>query len=276
MRGPFREYWFECANCGYLASNFVPVIGHLPAHDRIDEDARLNALRQLRKANFDRILDVLSNLTSSELLSLLEVGYGDGWFLLAAADRGYKTLGLEPDPVIARNAKDKGLDVIEGYFPDALPRQAQFDLIVFNDVFEHLPDPQSAVQACFTSLRPGGMLVLNLPNSKGIFFHIARVLSFLGFSAPLDRMWQRGFPSPHISYFHPQALASLLIRFGFTEIYRGNLSSLSQKGLWGRLTFYRGLSRLYSVFLFPIFYLLAPLLKLFPADISLQVFRKES
>ncbi len=274
MKGPFRGYWFECVNCGYLASNLAPAIGQSNVHETIDETARLDALRQLREGNFERMLDLQARLTPNESLSLLEVGCGHGWFLQAAAQRGYQTLGIEPDPVIAEHARASGQNVIVGYFPDALPEQARFDLIAFNDVFEHLPDPQAAAQACFTCLRPGGMLLLTLPSNKGVLFRVARLLSWLGFSGPLDRMWQRGFPSPHISYFHPEALAALLLRYGFREVHRGSLPSLSRKGLWNRLTYDRQSSRFQSALLFPILYLLAPVLKLLPADIAFQVFRR--
>jgi hypothetical protein len=100
-------------------------------------------------------------------------------------------LGNEPDPATAPHARSIGLDVIEGYLTDAPSLQARFDLIAFNDVFEHLPDPKSAALASSACLRPGGMLLLTLPSSKGALFRIARTLSTLGFSGPLDRMWQR-------------------------------------------------------------------------------------
>lgn len=274
MNGPFRGYWFECTNCGFLASNLAPAIGQQEAHETIDEESRLQALQPLRESNFEQMLDRQARLTPTESLSLLEVGCGHGWFLQAAASRGYRTLGIEPDPVIAAHAKSIGLDVIEGYFPDALSPQARFDLIAFNDVFEHLPDPKSAALASFACLRPGGMLLLTLPSSKGALFRIARTLSALGFSGPLDRMWQRGFPSPHISYFHPQALASFLLGYGFREVYRGSLPSLSRAGLWKRLTYDRQTSRFKAALLFPMLYLLSPIIQLFPADISFQVFRK--
>lgn len=274
MNGPFRGYWFECTNCGYLASNLAPAIGQPSAHESIDEAARLQALQLLRESNFEQMLDRQARLTPNGSLSLLEVGCGHGWFLQAAGRRGYRTLGIEPDPMIAAHARSIGLDVIEGYFPDALSTQSHFDLIAFNDVFEHLPDPKSAARASFACLRPGGMLLLTLPSSKGALFRIARVLSSFGFSGSLDRMWQRGFPSPHISYFHPQALASFLLGFGFREVYRGSLPSLSRTGLWKRLTYDRQASRFKAALLFPLLYLLAPIIQLFPADIAFQVFRK--
>ena len=45
-----------------------------------------------------------------------------------------------------------------------------FDAIIFNDVFEHLPDPIDAIVAVERLLADDGILVLNLPSSDGLFF----------------------------------------------------------------------------------------------------------
>jgi SAM-dependent methyltransferase len=38
-----------------------------------------------------------------------------------------------------------------------------FDLIVSNDVMEHIPDPQKALQECFRVLKPGGEVLATFP-----------------------------------------------------------------------------------------------------------------
>lgn len=274
MSGPFRSYWFECRHCGFLASNLPPAIGQASAHKAIDEASRLNALKSLRLLNFERVLDQLALLDTSENLSLLDVGCGHGWFLQAAARRGYTTLGIEPDVVIAAQAQAAGLDVISGFFPHDLPPGARFDIITFNDVFEHLPAPQEAADACFTRLRPHGLLAVTLPSSKGILFRIARALSAIGVHGPLDRLWQRDFPSPHLSYFHPEGLASFLLAHGFREVHGGSLPSVSRQGLWQRLRYDRRSSVISSAALYVLLYLLIPVLGLLPVDISFQVFQR--
>ncbi len=43
----------------------------------------------------------------------------------------------------------KGLPARKGYFPDALDKKEKFDVIVFNDVIEHIPNIEGALASCF-------------------------------------------------------------------------------------------------------------------------------
>ena len=274
MRGPFDGFWYECRQCGFLASNLASTVGEVCGDITIDEGSRREALKHLRHSNFERILDELVLLNVRKQAKLLDVGCAHGWFLQAAKRRGYRAIGIEPDSEVVTEAVNSGLDVIPGFFPRDLPPDCVFDVITFNDVFEHLRDPRGAADACFEHLTPGGLLVLTLPNNKGALFRIARALNMIRVVGPFDRLWQRGFPSPHISYFDPTSLASFLQSAGFQEIYRNRLSSVMQEGLWQRLRYDRRSSIFLSLIVYLALYLLRPVLTLLPPDISFQVFQR--
>jgi SAM-dependent methyltransferase len=270
----WRHDWcFACPACGYLASNLSPRIGDRASSDVLDEEHRVLALVSLRRKNFDRILDRIDSMTSPDRRSLLEVGCAHGWFLDAAAQRGYAVHGIEPDAPIGALASGKGHEVTIGFFPDALPPGARFDIIVFNDVLEHLPDPRAALAACLRRLEHGGLLVLNLPSSNGVFFRLAAFLDRMRLSGPFERMWQKGFPSPHLSYFHPDVLTRLAQREGFTEIYRGELDTLDRRGLWQRLRLDRRSSLPGATIAWLGIMALTPLSGLFASDIALQIYK---
>ncbi len=274
MVGPHRGYWFECRRCGFLASELSPSIGDHACHITGDEAYRRQALDELRHLNFERILDDLQQHRTTQPSTLLDVGCAHGWFLQAASRRGYVATGLEPDPTMVAQARQKGLSIISGFFPQDLPSQARFDVITCHDVFEHLPSLHDAAATCFERLTPGGFLVMTLPSSKGILFRLARLLSRLGVHGPLDRMWQRGFPSPHLSYFHPGILVDMLQAHNFREVHRSTLPSFTRKGLWQRLRYDRRSSLLTSAVQWFALGALSPLLSLFPSDISLHFFRR--
>jgi len=274
MTGPYQNYWFECRQCGFLASTLKPTIGGQDRSSPVDENLRRMALDQLRHQNFERVLNRIQQSWSGHQGHLLDVGCAHGWFLEAAGRRGYIATGIEPDPVIADQTRLSGQKVMTGFFPEDLPPQETFDIITFLDVFEHLCAPNEAAAACFQRLTPGGLLVLVVPNCKGILFRLARLFSRLGWQSPLDRLWQRGFPSPHLSYFHPAILAELLRLHGFTEIQRSNLPSFSRQGLWHRLRYDRRSSIFLSALQLFLLTILSPTQSLFTSDISLQVFSR--
>jgi SAM-dependent methyltransferase len=207
--------------------------------------------------------------------ALLDVGCAHGWFLKAASGRGYETTGVEPDAGMVALARMAGLDVRSGFFPDALEPETVFDVITFNDVFEHLPDVDAALDACRERLRKGGLVVLNIPNSGGAVFRVASLLDRIGIRGPLDRLWQKDFPSPHLSYFNPDCLAALMRLHGFRELYRGELATVELQGLWQRLRYDRTSSLPASLLTWLGVSLAFPVLHLLTSDISLLVFVKE-
>jgi SAM-dependent methyltransferase len=169
------------------------------------------------------------------------------------------------------------VNIIKGYFPGDLGPDAKFDVIVFNDVFEHLPNPHEAMGSIAERLNSGGALVINIPNSEGFFYRTASMLDVLGIPGPLRRMWQVNFPSPHISYFNPASLARLAGRSGLTEVHRSTLSSVTVDGLWQRLRHVRHLQPanvVVSAGVWMAVAALSPVISRLPSDVSLQIFKK--
>ena len=115
--------------------------------------------------------------------------------------------------------------------------------------------------------------MINLPSSRGTIFRTAACLDRFGVHAPYERLWQKGFPSPHRSYFHPEALSRLAQREGLREVFRDTLESFHLQGLWQRLRFDRGMPLWLGVSTWICVVAAAPLLRHLPSDISLQMFR---
>jgi len=274
MGQSLKNWIFACKSCGFLMSSLQPRIEASSFDTSIDEGSRFNALEQLRINNFRRILTQLSTIAPAHGKRLLDVGCAHGWFLDIATQLGFIVNGIEPDPGISILAAKSDRRVWQGFFPDDLPEDQRFDVIVFNDVFEHLPYPSQAIAACHHLLEKGGILVINIPNSNGVFYRLAELLSRLGISTPLERMWQKQFPSPHLSYFNPSQLKQLAEENGFIECHRSTLPSIELKGLWTRLRYDRSTSFLYSALVWLGVVAFFPLIRILPADISLQMFRK--
>jgi SAM-dependent methyltransferase len=240
MRPDVLEGAFRCPACGLYRSDF-PVAINLAEDDRLDEARRERALKPLRVANFSRLIAACRPHLPAGA-SLLDVGCAHGWFLQAAAEAGYRATGLEPDREVAARARAEGAPVIQGFFPDATPAGATYDAISFNDVFEHLPDPHAMAEAVRERLKPGGLLILNLPLAEGAVFRLARIAGRLGLRGPLGRMWQQGLPSPHLAYYSADTLLRLMAAHGFTPVARGRLASMTTRGLWPRIRYDRSVS----------------------------------
>lgn len=263
---------FRCRPCGFYRSAF-PVEINRTAEDRLDETRRERALKALRVANFARLLDAAAPHLAPAA-TLLDVGSAHGWFLEAAAARGYRVTGLEPDHEVAVRASAAGAPVIEGFFPDALAPGATFDAISFNDVYEHLPDPHAMAEAARARLNPGGVLILNLPMAEGVVFQASRLAARFGASGPLARMWQEGLPSPHLAYYTRRALLTLMRGHGFETLAQGRLPSMTTRGLWARIRYDRSVSAVKAAALYVAAAGIAAVSGLLPADIGYVMLRK--
>jgi SAM-dependent methyltransferase len=265
----YRHDWlYRCSACGFRSSSLDILIND----SEIDEGKREFALHDLRRENFETVLDWLEEAGLKRSDRILEVGCGHGWFLAAAKARGYRSVGIEPDKHIATIALAKGFPVKVGYFPDVVEPGEEFDAIVFNDVFEHLPDPLAALKSVRSCLTPSGIVAINLPVATGIFYRSAELFDRFGSHGPLERMWQLSFPSPHRSYFSAEQLSALAARCGFIETMRRSLPSLRIRGLWQRLRYDPAQSMLSAAFMWLPLVALVPLLRLFPQDIGVQFF----
>jgi SAM-dependent methyltransferase len=225
--------YFVCPSCKYACSTLLPALDDKMAYDAIIHDVRESGLHLLRKKNFDLLFRKMVSLQAPGNF-LLEVGSGHGWFLEIARN-SYHVVGIEPEDLMVQRSVNAGLPVRHGLFPQSLESGECFDLIVFNDTFEHLPDVKNCLEACRMHLNEGGLLVLNLPNSDGMIYNISKVLARLGLTSFFERMWQKDLPSPHLHYFNHANLRKLLKNFGFTELAFGYLDSFILSGLKERI-----------------------------------------
>jgi SAM-dependent methyltransferase len=141
---------------------------------------------------------------------LLDVGCGKGRFLAAARDDGWQVVGVEFAPSLAASARlHEGVEVIAGDFLDA-PLEGDFDVVTMWHVLEHLPDPPRAVARAVELLRPGGRLVVSVPN-------IDSLQARLG-----GEEWLHLDLPRHLFHFSPRSLATLVKRAGLQVLRIGH------------------------------------------------------
>ncbi len=96
---------------------------------------------------------------------ILDIGCGRGDFLALMAGRGWGATGLELDRrILSQGRRVKGVDLRFGGLEDVKFPEAHFNAVTFWHVFEHLRDPLWALRECNRILKPGGLLVVAVPN----------------------------------------------------------------------------------------------------------------
>ena len=268
-----QSWHWECARCKYEKSTLSQAINETLAHEKINELSREKGLKSIRVENFNKLLKSIKAL-GKKTGNLLDVGCAHGWFIEAAEKQGFKVLGIEPDVNVYNATAQRGLPVRNGFFPQVLSSSEKFDVIVFNDVFEHIPDVADILNKCRSHLNPDGQLILNLPSSTGIFYRISKVLAGRGYKGFFERLWQKGLPSPHLHYFNTRNLSKLLQDNGFEVISTGSLTTLRAKGMFTRISYAGNHSLPIRLLIYILLILVVPFLYLMPSDIIYLISKK--
>ena len=116
--------------------------------------------------SFIKIPFELTKLANLPKGKLLDVGCGSGNKLQLAKQLGWNVAGLEIDPNAVTSARNKQLNVTEGSYRDLVNFVNEYDCIICSHVLEHVYNPIEMLKLLNQSLKPGGTLLLSLPNSK--------------------------------------------------------------------------------------------------------------
>jgi 2-polyprenyl-6-hydroxyphenyl methylase/3-demethylubiquinone-9 3-methyltransferase len=150
----------------------------------------------------------------------LDLGCGDGQTSgLWLRDHGCDYVGVDISENAVQAARSLGLesaridDAASLPFPDA-----SFDAAACIEVLEHLFEPQLAVSEVLRILRPGGVLIVTVPNIA--YWRWRLDLALLGRWNPLGDTLAVKEPwrDPHIRFFNPKTLREMLSSAGFNPV----------------------------------------------------------
>jgi SAM-dependent methyltransferase len=165
--------------------------------------------REWRRATWYTDIQVLIETTGPSASRVLDVGAGTGEFLSYMQDEGYEVVGLEPSSKIGEKAKSKGLEVYNKTIEEFVESGGDsFDVVTLFHVLEHVPNPVEVIESAYSLLRPGGILVVKVPNEFNSLQVSARE------SLSLDDWWI--VPPVHINYFDYDSLEAIIQSAGFT------------------------------------------------------------
>lgn len=130
---------------------------------------------EMNRYDLEKRLEVVFRLLPPDLSGamLLDAGCGTGWFSRAAAEKGALVTSMDIGPRLLEKVKEKcDSRRVEGSLL-ALPFPAgSFDYIICTEAIEHTPDPAKAVSELCRVLKPGGTLVLTVPNRAWHFLAV--------------------------------------------------------------------------------------------------------
>lgn len=159
----------------------------------------LNAIRGYRRPAFipaagTRLLDV--GCGSGSTLHPFGRRYSLHWLMR----RGVAAEGVEPDERACAQGRAAGLNIVHGGLLDAKLPAGAYDAVRFNHSLEHTHDPAAYLARAGELLKPGGLLIVSVPNYDGATY----------------ALFPRAVEAPrHLFYFNPSSLRRHLEARGF-------------------------------------------------------------
>lgn len=147
---------------------------------------------------------------------VLDVGCGSGNLLVNLKNLGWEVYGIDPSPIAVNVARSRGLDnIYQGELNELKLNENFFDVIILFHVFEHIPNPETVLLEIKRILKPGGRLIIGVPNF-GSFASRIMGKYWAGLSFPL-----------HFFHYQKQSLSNLLKArdFNIKNIYYANFFS---------------------------------------------------
>jgi 2-polyprenyl-3-methyl-5-hydroxy-6-metoxy-1,4-benzoquinol methylase len=161
----------KCKDCGLIFVKIIPE-SRMWAEDNMESTVNYYSHLYSQvpvkfRYGLDRIISYLSSMRKDDeisSLSLLDIGCGNGDFLLLCRDKGFKIAGVERSEAAAELCRKRGLNSV--YVKELGDLKDTFDIITLFDVAEHLEDPKAFFAEIYHKLNPNGIVYIETPRKS--------------------------------------------------------------------------------------------------------------
>jgi 2-polyprenyl-3-methyl-5-hydroxy-6-metoxy-1,4-benzoquinol methylase len=169
---------------------------------------------------------VIANFLPKHYANVLEVGCASGGFS-RHLPKAKQLWGIEPNASAAERARKHFAKVLQGTYNEAEDKLPDgfFDLVICNDVIEHMPDHDDFLRRLRVKLKPGAILVGSLPNVR----HVTSLVKLLIFkdwpytdSGILDRT--------HLRFFTEKSMRRMFAQHRLSVESMGGVGSVISNG----------------------------------------------
>jgi 2-polyprenyl-3-methyl-5-hydroxy-6-metoxy-1,4-benzoquinol methylase len=199
LQGYEAHQLYRCPACDFVFCRRKPSTNDLKSH--YSAYPRAQPISSITMKRYDELLSRFEKFRHTN--NLIDVGCGDGHFLLAAKKRNWNVFGTEFSEEAVNNCCSKGIHMTTSPLDPNQYQNLSFDVITSFEVIEHLNTPLQEVDAYKKILRPGGVVYITTPNFNSISRNI------------LKSKWNVIEYPEHLSYFTRGSLRRLFSKDSF-------------------------------------------------------------
>ena len=173
-RKDIQSKFVQCQSCGLIYQNPRLTQNEIqqhypPEYESFTQNIIDNNVPWLLKKAYSYGIKKRSRVVTREKNGgrILDVGCATGTFLRGMQEiPGWDVVGVEINPHAANIARENQLEVFNGTLEEAKFPSMHFDSVTLWDVLEHIHDPMASLHEIHRVLKPGGILVIRVPNSS--------------------------------------------------------------------------------------------------------------
>ena len=220
----------KCRGCGLVCLFPRPTDAEQVAiYDRYTEKGDRVTVEDIRRQGvYDVKISRLRQLAPGR--RLLDVGAGLGTFVRMASEADFEALGIEYEIEQCEQALAlNGVKLRHGLLEDVWRELGEFDVVHLHHVLEHTYSPRRILEIVHNLLRPGGVLLVEVPNQ---FFNVTKEVRYrFGRRPPAPSN-----PLHHLYFFSPRTLRRYALpgKFEIIELNQSRERPM-QMPIWERV-----------------------------------------
>ena len=206
--GEYAVYYCEACGNGFTSPDIPP--DHYELLPDVPDSSLSSGESILLRWFTERRVSKVESMVSGKNVMILDIGGGACAFANALARRGHAVTVIEPNQKNSRFADTaRGVRFVAKMFsPEEISngdlQPNSYDLITMWHSLEHTPDPLDVIKTAHVLLKPGGLLLISVPN-------FSSMLAEFG-----GNFWTYLDVPHHLCHFTPRGLRLILEQAGFT------------------------------------------------------------
>lgn len=225
----------RCFECGGIFVSPQPDPIAIAVHfqePELDEEALQRRFEQNRENVLAKVASYVARRRTGG--RIVDVGCATGLFLRRFFRREeWESWGIDLNLAEVRCAQKNGVRTYHGTLREACFDDSFFDVVTVLDAFYYFPHPEEELSEVRRSLKPDGLLVIELPLATSRIWGASTALGRL----LKGRRKSLLDTSDHLYYFTPQSISRLLQRCGFRVDSIFRLPGNRQETLRRRMVF---------------------------------------
>tara|TARA_A100001015_G_scaffold238828_1_gene271936 strand:+ start:2004 stop:2804 length:801 start_codon:yes stop_codon:yes gene_type:complete len=173
----YRRAFYQCNICDHIYSKLNFELKNIYKSDYFEKTykdingvkKRFNYVNKLKLKNSDnknRVLRINRYFQNKKDLSVLDVGSGIGIFLYEMKKKNWHCNGLEMDERYAFFSNKYLKIKVQNKKLQNFKTKKKYDLISFNKVLEHVPNPANLLKCAKSFLKNNGVIYIEVPDGK--------------------------------------------------------------------------------------------------------------